>query len=93
VLVNWPQAAGPDGNRPVRTANSLNHDILWRTPPPNGGQSGIAVWGDRLFLTTFDDYRDGDPKFSASIKCRGGSVADLKAAPFPVRTAGQQRCQ
>jgi PQQ-like domain len=34
---------------------------------PNGGQSGIAVWGNRLFLTTFDLYRDGDPKFSGSI--------------------------
>ena len=28
---------------------------------------GIAVWGDRLFLTTFDVYRDGDPKFSGTI--------------------------
>ena len=28
-------------------------NIRWRTPLPNGGQSGIAVWGDRLFLTTF----------------------------------------
>jgi outer membrane protein assembly factor BamB len=71
---NWPQAAGPDGNWRVRAANapvawsvSLNQNILWRTPLPNGGQSGIAVWGDRLFLTTFDEYRDGDPKFSASI--------------------------
>src|SRR5215469_10196781 len=72
LAANWPQAAGPDGtwrvrgaNAPVEWSASLNHNILWRTPLPNGGQSGIAVWGDRLFLTTFDEYRDGDPKFSA----------------------------
>lgn len=74
AAANWPQAAGPDGNWRVRAADaptawsvSLNQNILWRTPLPNGGQSGIAVWGDRLFLTTFDEYRDGDPKFSAVI--------------------------
>src|SRR5215469_13800994 len=74
LAANWPQAAGPDGtwrvhgpNAPGEWSVSLNHNILWRTPLPNGGQSGIAVWGDRLFLTTFDEYRDGDPKFSAVI--------------------------
>ena len=73
LLGNWPQAAGPNGNwhvaepAPIRWSVSLNQNIVWRTPLPNGGQSGIAVWGDRLFLTTFADYHDGDPKFSASI--------------------------
>jgi len=74
LLANWPQAAGPDGNwhvrdaaAPVEWSVSLGKNIAWRTPLPNGGQSGIAVWGDRLFLTTFDEYRDGDPKFSATI--------------------------
>jgi hypothetical protein len=34
---------------------------------PNGGQSGIAVWGNRIFLTTFDEYKGGEPKFSGAI--------------------------
>jgi hypothetical protein len=73
LLGNWPQAAGPDGNwrvrgeAPSQWSVSLNQNIVWRTPLPNGGQSGIAVWGDLLFLTTFDEYHEGDPKFSATI--------------------------
>ena len=62
---NWRVRAA---HAPVEWSVSLNHNILWRTPLPNGGQSRIAVWGDRLFPTTFDDYRVGDPKFSASIQ-------------------------
>jgi hypothetical protein len=71
---NWPQAAGPDGtwrvpgvNAPTSWSVALDKNIVWRTPMPNGGQSGIAVWGDRLFLTTFPEYKPGDPKFSATI--------------------------
>src|ERR1700694_4782530 len=74
LWANWPQAAGPDGTwkakgtpPPTSWSVARNQNILWRTPLPNGGQSGIAVWGDRLFLTTFDEYRPGEPKFSASI--------------------------
>ena len=58
-----------DTRRPMLYAlDAATLQILWRTPLPNGGQSRIAVWGDRLFPTTFDDYRVGDPKFSASIQ-------------------------
>lgn len=72
---NWPQAGGPDRTwrltttDPVPTAWSVARDrhILWRTPLPNGGQSGIAVWEDRLFLTTFEPYKPGTPKSSATI--------------------------
>ena len=71
---NWPQAAGPDGTwsaskaqAPVSWSVALNHNILWRAPLPAVGQSGIAVWGDRIFLTTFEPYKAGDPKFSTTI--------------------------
>lgn len=74
LLANWPQAAGPDGtwrvhapSAPIAWSVTLQQHIAWRSPLPNGGQSGIAVWGDRLFLTTFDAYHDGDTKFSGSI--------------------------
>jgi hypothetical protein len=70
----WPQAAGPNSTwqvyGPAATNSwsvSRNQHILWRTTLPNGGQSGIAVWHDRIFLTTFDTYKDGDSKFSGDI--------------------------
>jgi hypothetical protein len=70
----WPQAAGPKGNwradgppAAVRWSVARNQNIVWRAPLPNGGQSGIAVWGDRIFLTTFDVYKEGDPKYSSTI--------------------------
>jgi hypothetical protein len=69
----WPQAAGPDGTwslrgEPAPTNWSVTRDqnIVWRCALPNGGQSGLAVWGDRLFLTTFDSLQPGE-KFSGNI--------------------------
>src|ERR1700704_6377793 len=71
---NWPQAAGPDGTwrargtaPPLNWSVARNLNILWRTPLPNGGQSRIAGWGDRIFLTTFSEYTEGAPKFSGTI--------------------------
>ena len=70
----WPQAAGPFGNWQIHGSAaatqwsvSRNQNILWRTTLPNGGQSGIAVFKDRIFLTTFDTYKEGDSKFSGDI--------------------------
>ena len=66
---NWPQAAGPDGSwttagpdAPLHWSVSLNQGIVWRTPLPEVGQSGIAVWGDRLFLTTMRPLDAGAAK-------------------------------
>lgn len=71
---NWPQAAGPDGNwqsargAPVRWSVARGENILWRTPLPETGQSGIAVWGDRLFLTTMKPLPDAAaPREGADI--------------------------
>lgn len=58
--LNWPQAAGPDNNWTVKTEDHVpltwsaekNENIRWRISLPETGQSGIAVWEDRLFLTT-----------------------------------------
>lgn len=68
---NWPQAGGPDGTwaahgpaAPVAWSVTHNQNIRWRTPLPNAGQSGIAIWGDRLFLTTF---AEGEKGFSSRI--------------------------
>ena len=74
VWADWPQAAGPDGNwqghgpaAPVHWSVARDENILWRTALPNGGQSGIAVAGGRIFLTTFDVYKAGDSKMSGTI--------------------------
>ena len=52
-------AAGVDGSWSVKTEESFpkewsvttGKNILWKTTLPEGGQSGIAVWENRLFLT------------------------------------------
>jgi hypothetical protein len=57
---NWPQAAGPNDNWTVTTGQAVplkwsaekDENIRWRLTLPETGQSGIAVWEDRLFLTT-----------------------------------------
>lgn len=71
---NWPQAGGPDGTfrvekgtPPIAWSVARDKNIFWRATLPNGGQSGIAVWGNRLFLTTFEEYQEGTPKYSATI--------------------------
>ena len=66
---DWPQAGGPNGSWAVE-ANSVpvewsavkNEQILWRTQLPEQGQSGIAVWGERVFLTTYKPEADKPPK-------------------------------
>ncbi|MDW5290127.1 PQQ-binding-like beta-propeller repeat protein [Formosa sp. PL04] len=55
----WPMASGPNGNWTLKTENTIptawsvsnNQNVLWKTKLPEGGQSGIAVWGNKLFLT------------------------------------------
>ena len=55
----WPMSGGPDGSYRVKTSVKVptkwsvrnNVNIKWKTSLPEGGQSGIAVWGDKLFLT------------------------------------------
>lgn len=57
---NWPQPAGPNGDWTVQTEEDIvtefsvttGKNILWRTELPEGGQSGITIWEDTIFLTT-----------------------------------------
>ncbi|EDM28240.1 hypothetical protein LNTAR_12826 [Lentisphaera araneosa HTCC2155] len=56
---SWPMSGGPEGNWQVTTDQHVptewsvrtGKNVKWRTELPEGGQSGIAVWGDKLFLT------------------------------------------
>jgi len=72
----WAQAAGPNQNWtvntrapvPLRWSVADDRNIEWKVALPETGQSGIAVWKDRLFLTTMKPLPDGLP-----IKQRKGS--------------------
>lgn len=55
----WPMSGGPDGSwkiqtkLPVPTKWSVRtgENIKWKKTLPEGGQSGIAVWDDKIFFT------------------------------------------
>ncbi|NIJ44910.1 outer membrane protein assembly factor BamB [Wenyingzhuangia heitensis] len=55
----WPMSGGPNGSWKVKTDEHVpikwsvrtGENIKWKTTLPEGGQSGIAVWKDKLFLT------------------------------------------
>ncbi len=63
----WPQAAGPDGawttqtdhRVPTHWSGSSGRNISWSTTLDEGGQSGIAVFGERLFLTINQPLQQG----------------------------------
>lgn len=53
----WPQNAGPnanwkvDGTAPAQWSVIHHRNLLWKTTLPEGGQSSLTVWKDRVFLT------------------------------------------
>ena len=56
---HWPQASGPNLNwqvdgveAPVTWSVVANENVRWRTTLPEGGQSAVTVWGERVFVTT-----------------------------------------
>ena len=57
----WPQFRGPEG-RSVAIDQSLpksfgpNENVLWKTEIPEG-HSSPAIWGDRIFLTAYEDLK------------------------------------
>ena len=73
-LAEWPQAAGPNHDwtvktdKPVPLSWSVEKDsnIRWRLSLPETGQSGIAVWGNRLFFSTMKPLPVGAKKKKGS---------------------------
>ena len=57
---NWPMSGGPYGNWrissdvvvPLHWSVRKNENIKWKKTLDAGGQSGIAVWEDKIFFTT-----------------------------------------
>ena len=88
----WPQAGGPNGSwavdasdAPIKWSGARNEGIVWRTALPEEGQSGIAVWGDRIFLTTLKPEEGKRPAgrdvVAYCIDARDGKI--LWTAPLP----------
>jgi outer membrane protein assembly factor BamB len=50
-----------DHSIPTEWNVSTGSNVLWKTVLPEGGQSGIAVWEDRLFLTINKPLPEGTP--------------------------------
>ncbi|MGJ8672907.1 PQQ-binding-like beta-propeller repeat protein [Rubritalea sp.] len=63
----WPMASGPNGTNvttteqvvPTTWSVSRGENVLWRTELPEAGLSGVAVWKDKVFLTTNKPLPDG----------------------------------
>ena len=59
LIADWPQFRGPNGSGVAETSAappiefSPSQHLLWKTPIPVG-HSSPSVWGDRVFLTSFD---------------------------------------
>ncbi|MFT5466610.1 MAG: outer membrane protein assembly factor BamB [Verrucomicrobiales bacterium] len=58
VAENWPQPAGPNGDwriqgdPPTEWSALRDENIVWRTPMPEAGMSGVTVFGNRIFTTS-----------------------------------------
>ena len=56
----WPQFRGPGGSGIARDSSGLpvhfgpDENVVWKTPIPSG-VSSPCIWGDRIFLTSFDN--------------------------------------
>lgn len=82
---NWPQAAGPNGDWSVYTESKVptsfdvvsGENILWTVPLEESGQSGIAVWEDRLFLTILEPYIPDSDSTEQDAKYQTSSIRAL----------------
>ena len=68
---NWPAWRGPTGNGiskhvdfPSNFSNTKN--VLWKKELPGVGSSTPAIWGDKIFVTSAIESRDGVTCFSKS---------------------------
>ena len=65
---HWPEHRGPNHDYhlrsqfdyPLEWSVTSGKNIVWRMPLPETGHSGIAIWGDKLFLTCFKKLTDRD---------------------------------
>ena len=88
----WPQAAGPHGtwgvdatDAPIHWSGARDEHFAWRTTLPEVGQGGIAVWGDRAFVTTLKPEEgkrpDGKEVIGYCLDARNGKILWSVALP------------
>jgi outer membrane protein assembly factor BamB len=61
---NWPQAAGPIGDWSTSTEGAVPAEfnvatgvnVAWTNPLVESGQSGLTVWGDRIYLSVLKPF-------------------------------------
>ena len=65
----WPQAGGPGGQwivknatAPVSWSVTEDRNVAWKTTLPEGGQSTVIVWEDRVFVTTNAPWPENSTK-------------------------------
>jgi len=63
---DWPRFRGPDGsNRTQETGLPLTwserENVVWKTKLPGYGASSPITLGDRIFLTAYSGYGEGEP--------------------------------
>lgn len=84
---NWHQPAGPNGNwqvdgiPPVEWSVTRNENIRWRTLLPEAGQSGVKIWGDRVFVTTHVPIKSLEEKSAVTDIIRYCLNADTGMIP------------
>src|SRR5439155_24094474 len=82
---NWPQFRGPnssgvaasDAAPPVEFGPAKN--VIWKTALP-AGHSSPVIWGDRIFVTTFDKASN-----KLEVLClarKNGNILWRRAVPF-----------
>lgn len=83
LAADWPQFRGPDGTGvadPGAIPPVKLEDAKWKTPLP-AGHSSPSVWGDRIFLTSFDT-----PTKKLELICvsaKNGAILWRRAAAAP----------
>jgi len=70
---NWPQWRGPDGTSLAEpgsypTEFSPSDNLAWKVKLPGKGSSTPAVWGDKIFVTSGNDGKDGVQAYDWSGK-------------------------
>ena len=68
---NWPAWRGPTGNGISKHVNfpskfSDTNNVIWKKQLPGVGSSTPAIWGDKIFVTSAIDSKDGVTCFSKS---------------------------
>ena len=81
---DWPAWRGPDANSVAEAGNyptefSATENVLWKVALPGKGSSTPAVWGEKIFVTSGDDGKDG-------LQCY-----DFAGQQLWRKTLGQQR--